>query len=99
MTYAFLFFFRRQQDCVKGHLWRALAATLPLHYCGQTDDQPLLEMPENNTRIFPSANLSKKEKTELLMEQHRHPSDADAERKHYNDLVAQSKETVGQLVN
>ena len=31
------------------------------------------------------------------MEQHRHLSDADAERKHYNNLVAQSKQTVGQL--
>ena len=52
---------------------------------------------KNNTRIFRSANLSEEEKTELLMEQHRHLSNVDAERKHYNDLVAQSKQTVGQL--
>ena len=47
-----LCFFRTQQDCVKGHLWQALAAALPLHCCGQTDDRPLLEMPEKTTRGF-----------------------------------------------
>nr|KAG5699854.1 hypothetical protein BaRGS_034628 [Batillaria attramentaria] len=47
----------------------------------------------NTTRIFRSANLTDEEKNDLLLEQQRHLSQVDAERKYYKDLVEQSKVT------
>ncbi|KAK7487249.1 hypothetical protein BaRGS_00021477, partial [Batillaria attramentaria] len=51
----------------------------------------------NTTRIFRSANLTDEEKNDLLLEQQRHLSQVDAERKYYKDLVEQSRVTVRHL--
>lgn len=52
---------------------------------------------QNNTRIFCSANLSEEEKSTILLQQQQHLSIVDAERIHYNDLVAASKSTLRTL--
>lgn len=52
---------------------------------------------QNNTLIFRSANLPDDEKAEILLRQTEHLSQVTAERQHYKQLVADSKEMAAQF--